>query len=86
MWAIISWIVFGAFVGWLAGFFMGRPKEGCLVNIALGLVGALVGGFIFSQLNGGGFHYEAHGFIISTVVAVIGAVIVLAIWNAVHRR
>lgn len=83
---ILSWIVFGAFVGWLAGFFIGKPSgSGCLVNIALGLAGSLAGGFIFSQLTGG-FHYESHGFIVSTIVAVIGAVIVLAIWNALHRR
>ena len=85
MWSVLSWIVFGAFVGWLAGFFMPKPAGGCLVNIALGLVGSLAGGFIFSQLSGG-FHYEMHGFIVSTIVAVIGAVIVLAIWNALHRR
>jgi uncharacterized membrane protein YeaQ/YmgE (transglycosylase-associated protein family) len=83
---VLSWIFFGAFIGWLAGFFMGRPKDGCLVNIALGLVGALVGGFVFQMLTNGGFSYEAHGFIVSTLVAVIGAVIVLAIWNALHRR
>ena len=53
MWSILSWIVFGAFVGWLAGFFIGKPREGCLVNIALGLVGALAGGFLFPALTGG---------------------------------
>jgi uncharacterized membrane protein YeaQ/YmgE (transglycosylase-associated protein family) len=83
---ILGWIFFGAFVGWLAGFFIAKPKSGCLVNIALGLVGALAGGFIFNSLSGGNFSYENSGGIISTVVAVIGAVIVLAIWNAVHRR
>jgi uncharacterized membrane protein YeaQ/YmgE (transglycosylase-associated protein family) len=83
---ILGWIFFGAFVGWLAGFFMPRPRGGCLVNIALGLMGALAGGFIFQTLTGGGFTYEAHGFIVSTIVAVIGAVAVLAIWNALHRR
>ena len=83
---ILSWIVFGAFVGWLAGFFMPKPQQGCLVNVALGLVGSLAGGFIFQVLTDGRFSYEAHGFIASTLVAVIGAVIVLAIWNALHRR
>ena len=82
---ILGWIVFGAFVGWLAGFFMPKPQAGCLVNIALGLVGSLAGGFIFQVLTYGRFSYEAHGFIASTLVAVIGAVIVLAIWNALHR-
>ncbi len=81
---ILSWIFFGAFTGWLAGFFMPKPQQGCLVNIALGLVGALVGGFLFRQLTG--FRYEFHGFFVSTFVAVIGAVIVLAIWNALHKR
>ena len=65
---------------------MGKDGSGCLVNIALGLVGALAGGFIFRALSGG-FEYEQHGFIVSTLVAVIGAVIVLAVWNAItgHR-
>lgn len=83
---ILSWIVFGGFVGWLAGFFVAKPKQGCLVNIALGLVGALAGGFLFQALTGGNFSYETSGGIVSTIVAVIGAVIVLAVWNALHRR
>jgi len=78
---VIGWIFFGAFVGWLASLVMRKRREGCLVNIALGLVGALVGGFLFRALSPG-FRYEMHGFIVSTLVAVIGAVIVLAIWNA----
>jgi uncharacterized membrane protein YeaQ/YmgE (transglycosylase-associated protein family) len=83
---ILGWIVFGAFVGWLANLVMGKQSGGCLVNIALGLVGALAGGFLFRALSGR-FDYNAHGFIVSTLVAVIGAVIVLAIWNAItgHR-
>jgi uncharacterized membrane protein YeaQ/YmgE (transglycosylase-associated protein family) len=83
---ILGWIVFGAFVGWLASRLMGKDSGGCMVNIALGLVGALAGGFLFRTL-GGGFEYEQHGFIISTLVAVIGAIIVLVIWNAItgHR-
>ena len=83
---ILGWIVFGAFVGWLATMLMGKQGGGCLVNIALGLVGALAGGALFSAL-GPGFHYSNHGFIVSTLVAVIGAIIVIAIWNAVtgHR-
>ncbi|HWA68654.1 MAG TPA: GlsB/YeaQ/YmgE family stress response membrane protein [Rhizomicrobium sp.] len=84
--AVISWIFFGAFIGWLAGFFMPKPQQGCLVNIALGLVGALLGGFIFQALTGGNFSYDQHGLIVSSLVAVIGAVLVLAIWNALHRR
>ena len=83
---ILGWIVFGAFTGWLANAIMGKRGSGCMVNIALGLVGALAGGFLFQSLSGN-FTFDQHGFIVSTVVAVIGAVIVLAIWNAItgHR-
>jgi uncharacterized membrane protein YeaQ/YmgE (transglycosylase-associated protein family) len=77
---ILSWIFFGAFTGWIAGLIVNRRGEGCMVNTALGLVGAVVGGFLFRQLTG--FHYEEHGFFISALVAVIGAIIVLVIYYA----
>src|SRR5579872_4509674 len=78
--------LFGAFIGWLASLVMGKQSGGCMVNIALGLVGALAGGFLFRALSGN-FDYDQHGFLVSTLVAVVGAIIVLAIWNAVtgHR-
>lgn len=79
---IVGWIVFGAFTGWLANWIMGRRNEGCMVNVALGLVGALAGGFLFRTLSGN-FRYEAHGLVVSTLVAVTGAIIVVAIWNAI---
>jgi uncharacterized membrane protein YeaQ/YmgE (transglycosylase-associated protein family) len=44
MFTILGWILFGAFVGWLATLIMGKRGGGCMVNIALGLVGALAGG------------------------------------------
>ena len=83
---ILGWIFFGAFIGWLSTLIMGKQSDGCLVNIALGLAGALAGGFLFKTLSGD-FDYNQHGFVISTLVAVVGAIIVLAIWNAVtgHR-
>ena len=86
MFTIAGWIFLGAFAGWLASSIMGKQGGGCMVNIALGLVGALAGGFLFRALSGH-FEYEQHNFIVSTLVAVIGAIIVLAIWNAItgHR-
>ena len=83
---ILGWIVFGAIVGWLASRIMGKDSSGCMVNIALGLIGAVAGGLIFRAVSGG-FEYEQHGFVVSTLVAVIGAIIVLVIWNAItgHR-
>jgi uncharacterized membrane protein YeaQ/YmgE (transglycosylase-associated protein family) len=81
---ILGWIFFGALTGWLASKIVNRRGEGCMINTALGLVGAVAGGFLFRQF--GPFGYEMHGFIVSTFVAVIGAVIVLLIWNAITGR
>ena len=83
---ILGWIFFGALTGWLASILVGRRGQGCMVNMALGLVGAVVGGFIFRSLTGIPFIYEFHSLMIQAAVAVIGAVIVLLAWNAVSRR
>jgi uncharacterized membrane protein YeaQ/YmgE (transglycosylase-associated protein family) len=81
---ILGWIVVGALAGWIASLAVHSRGQGCIVNIALGLVGAVVGGFLFRQLSG--FSYETTGFVASTLVAAIGAVIVLLLWNAIRRR
>ena len=77
---ILGWIIFGALTGWVASKVVNRRGEGCLVNTALGLAGAVVGGFIFRQLTG--FRYEYHGFLTSIFVAVLGAVLVLLAYHA----
>ena len=82
---ILGWIIFGAFIGWLASAIMGKRGSGCMVNIALGLAGALAGGFLFEQLSPG-FNYEQQNLVVSSLVAVIGAIIVLAIGNAIGGR
>jgi uncharacterized membrane protein YeaQ/YmgE (transglycosylase-associated protein family) len=82
---ILGWIIFGAIVGWIANAVMGKRGGGCMVNIALGLVGALAGGVLFSAL-GPGFDYNQHNLLVSTLVAVIGAVLVLVVWNALTGR
>ena len=83
---ILSWIFFGALTGWIASLLVGRRGQGCITNIALGLVGAVVGGFIFRELTGYRFLFEFHSLLVQALVAVIGAVIVLLAWNAVNRR
>ena len=79
---ILGWIVFGALTGWIASQIVNKQGEGCMVNTALGLVGAVVGGFLFRALVPG-FHYEGHGFFLSMFVSVIGAIIVLFLYHAV---
>jgi uncharacterized membrane protein YeaQ/YmgE (transglycosylase-associated protein family) len=70
--------------GWLASIVTGRNAQmGCLANIVVGVIGALVGGFIFSAFGG----LPVTGFnLYSLLVAFIGAVVVLALWNILAGR
>ena len=80
----LGWIIFGAATGFIASKIVNRRGEGCIINTALGLLGAVVGGFIFRQLTG--FRFEYHGFFVSMFVAVIGAVLVLLAYHAASGR
>ncbi len=70
---IIAWIIIGLLAGWLTGKIMKGSGFGFLMDMVVGLVGALIGGFISSHLGFGGI--GEHGLIISIVIAVIGAVL-----------
>ena len=70
---IIAWIIIGVIAGWLTGKIMKGSGFGFLMDMVVGIVGALIGGFISSHLGLGGV--GQHGLIISIVIAVIGAVI-----------
>ena len=77
--SILGWIVFGLITGFLASKVVNQRGEGCFLNIALGLVGALVGGFIFKALTGfNTFHFN----LTSMFVAIIGAICVLLAYHA----
>lgn len=81
---IVSWIVFGLIAGALAKWLMpGKDPGGCIVTILLGIVGASVGGFIGTQLGMG----DVKGFDIrSFFLAVLGSVVLLAIYRAVMSK
>ncbi len=74
---IIAWIIIGVLAGWLTGKLMKGSGFGFFMDMIVGLVGALVGGFLSSHLGMGGI--GQHGMIISIVIAVIGAVILTVI-------
>jgi uncharacterized membrane protein YeaQ/YmgE (transglycosylase-associated protein family) len=74
---IIAWIIIGVIAGWLTGKIMKGSGFGFLMDMLVGLVGALIGGFISSHLGLGGV--GQHGLIMSIVIAVIGAVILTLI-------
>ena len=74
----------GLIAGWLAGLFVNKPTSGFWQNLALGVVGAVVGGFIASAV---GLGTGVTGINIwSIIVSVIGAVVVVWIYNAVVSR
>ena len=81
---IISWIVLGGIAGWLASIITKRNDQmGCITNIIAGIVGAAVGGWVFSLFGGQG----VTGFNLpSLLVAFVGALIVLAIVNLIFRK
>jgi uncharacterized membrane protein YeaQ/YmgE (transglycosylase-associated protein family) len=74
---IIIWIVFGAIAGWLASVLMASDfSQGTLSDIALGILGSLVGGFIFNSFGYAG----VTGFnLYSFLVAIVGAIVVILI-------
>lgn len=81
---VLLWIVLGAIAGWIASLVMGTSdRQGIFMDILIGILGAFVGGFImnlFSQPGVTGFN------IYSIIVAVIGAVVLVAIKKAVQKR
>lgn len=80
---IIGWIVLGLIAGFIASKVVNNQGEGILVDIILGIVGSVVGGFIFNFFGGAG----VTGFnIYSLIVAVIGAIVVLMLYHAIAGR
>lgn len=85
---IISWIIIGALAGWIASMIMNTDEEqGALANIVVGIIGALIGGWVLGLITG-----DSHvsGFNLGTLLtAILGSVILLAIVKAVrgpHRH
>ena len=81
--SLLGWILFGLLTGFIASKIMNRQGEGCLVNMALGLVGSVVGGLIFEFL-GSRIVWEFD--LKSMLVSVIGAIVVLLIYHAITGR
>lgn len=78
---IICWIVLGMIAGFIASKFVNGRGEGFGLDVILGIVGAIAGGWIFNAVGSAG----VTGFNIwSLFVAVVGAVVILMIWHAVR--
>ena len=90
---IIGWIIFGLIAGVIAKAIMpGRDPGGCIITILIGIAGSLIGGFIGRALFGYGQAYgdsrdlSQPGFFMSLVLAVVGAIILLALYRLITGR
>jgi uncharacterized membrane protein YeaQ/YmgE (transglycosylase-associated protein family) len=80
--SILAWIVLGLLAGFIGSKIINKSGEGLFLDIILGIVGAVVGGWLFNQFG----HVGVTGLnIYSLLVAIVGAVIVLVVWHAIRR-
>ena len=81
--SIIAWLVVGLIAGFIGSKLVNKTGEGVVLDIVLGVVGALVGGFLFNM-------FGAHGVdginLYSILVAVVGSVVVLLVYHMLFRR
>jgi len=80
---IISWIILGLIAGFIGSKIVESEGQGLWLNIVLGIVGALVGGFLFDLFGASGVTGLN---IYSMIVAIVGAIVVLLIYNALTGR
>ena len=80
---IIAWVILGLIAGFIASKLVSGSGQGVIVDILLGIVGAVVGGYLFTTFGG----MPVTGFnIYSIIVAIVGAVIVLWVYHALFGR
>jgi uncharacterized membrane protein YeaQ/YmgE (transglycosylase-associated protein family) len=81
--SVIAWIVLGLIAGFIGSKIVNKTGEGVLLDIVLGVVGAVVGGFLFQKFGMAGVSGVN---LYSILVAVVGAVVVLVLYHALVRR
>lgn len=81
--SLIGWIVLGLISGWIASKIVDNQGKGLIINLVLGIVGSLVGGWAFAAIGA----MPVTGFNLwSLFVSVVGAVIVLVVYHAIAGR
>ena len=80
--SILAWIVLGLIAGFIGSKIVNRSGEGVILDIVLGVIGAVGGGFLFNQFGAAGVSGLN---LYSLVVAVIGAIVVLVLYHMVIR-
>lgn len=83
--SIIIWLVMGGVVGWIASMIMGtNARQGIILNVVVGIVGALIGGWLIGPMVGAGSINEGIT-VMSFIVSLVGAIILLAILSLFRR-
>jgi uncharacterized membrane protein YeaQ/YmgE (transglycosylase-associated protein family) len=83
---LIIWLVVGGLIGWVASMIMKtNAQQGILLNVVVGIVGALLGGWFLSPLLGAGTINQNDFSVTGVGVSLLGAIILLAIVNLVRR-
>lgn len=80
--SILAWIVLGLIAGFIGSKIVNKQGEGMILDIILGVVGAVVGGWLFGMFGGSGVTGLN---LYSLLVAVIGAIVVLVVFHAIRR-
>lgn len=80
--SVLAWIVLGLLAGFIASKLVNKSGEGALLDIVLGIVGAVVGGYLFQTFGMTGVTGVN---LYSILVAVVGAVVFLVIYHAIFR-
>jgi uncharacterized membrane protein YeaQ/YmgE (transglycosylase-associated protein family) len=82
----ILWIIIGGIIGWIASIIMRtNAQQGLLLNVLVGIVGALLAGFLLAPLFGVGTINQRNFSLPSLLLSLLGAVILLAVVNLVRR-
>ena len=83
----IIWLVVGGVIGWIASLIMKTDaQQGLFLNVVVGIVGALLGGWLLSPLVGAGTLNQGDFSLMGLFVSLVGAVILLFIVNLIRRR
>ena len=82
--SIIGWIIFGLIAGFIASKIVNKSGSGVMLDIVLGVIGAVVGGYLVSFFTGG--QWQTTFDIPSMIVAIVGAVVVLFLYHAIFGR
>ncbi len=80
--SILAWIILGGVAGFIGSKLVNKSGEGLLLDIILGIVGAVIGGFLFNRFGASGVTGLN---LYSLLVAVIGSVVFLVIYHAIRR-